>query len=165
MAQTISNLNGVRNYFGPQDSKDAKFPSKATKLKTETFAVDFRFDGLPVGSIVDEGVLVIPKGSLFVSCRVQALEAFVGGTGYDIGTVSAVDGTTPISAAGFFAQASTGAIAGINAVGKWIVSAGALVGAVSSLTLDSQLAVVATGTFTAGRARLIIEYIPAQASL
>lgn len=155
MAVTTAVLNGVRNIFGPVAAADNKIPSKATKLKTEIVAVDFRYDDLPTNSTTDEGILVIPAKSFLVSARLEVLEAFAGGTSYDIGLVQ-TDGTA-IDADGLFAAL---ALASINGVGKWAVGAGALVGAVSSLTLDGQIKVAATGTFTAGRARLIVEYIP-----
>lgn len=157
MAQTISNINGVRNYFGPVDPKDTKVPAKKTKLETEALVIDFRYDDLPAASSTDEGVLVIPAKSFIVSARLQVLEAFAGGTSYNIGT--AQTNGTAISAAGLF---SALALASINTVGTWAVGGGALVGAVSSTTLDSQVTAAATGTFTAGRARLIVEYIPAR---
>lgn len=155
MAVSDSIINGVRNIFGPVDAKDNNVPSKATKLKTEVYVCDFRYDDLPAASSTDEGRLVIPAKSFIVSARLEVLEAFAGGTSYNIGTEQA-DGTD-IDVDGLFAAL---ALASIDTVGKWAVGAGALVGAVSSLTLDSHLVAVATGTFTAGRARLIVEYIP-----
>lgn len=154
IASTI--LNGVRNIFGPRAAADNKWPSKSPKLKTEVFVVEFKYDDLPTNSTTDEGVLVIPDKSFIVSARLQVLEAFAGGTSYDIGLVQ-TDGTA-IDADGLFAAL---ALASINGAGKTVAGAGALIGAVSSLTQNSQVKVAATGTFTAGRARLIVEYLPA----
>lgn len=158
MAQTQAILNGVRNYFGPVDPKDTKIPAKQSKAKPEIMQIDFRYDDLPSNSTTDEGILKIPKGSFLVSARLIVLEAFVSGglTTVDVGLVQ-TDGTA-IDADGLFAALAK---ASIDAVGKVAVGAGALVGAVSSLTVDAQVKVaVATGPFTAGRGRLLVEYIP-----
>ena len=158
MAQTIASLNGVRNYFGPQDPTHTKIPSKKVKQSTEELVVEFRYDSLPGADANDAGVLVIPAKSFIVSARLEVLEAFAGGTSYTIGTEQTVG--TDIDVDGFFTAAAL-LLATIDTVGKWTVGTGALLGTVSSLTLDSQVVVIAAGTFTAGRARLIVEYIPA----
>lgn len=157
MSQTIASLNGVRNYFGPQDPTHTKIPAKKSKVSTEMHVVEFRYDDLPAADANDQGILVIPKGSLIVSARLVVLETFAGGTSYQIGTEQ-TDGTD-IDLDGLITDANA-PLASINGAGKWVVGTGALVGAVSSLTVDSQVKVTATGTFTAGRARLYVEIIP-----
>lgn len=156
MAREI--INGVPNQYGAP-LEPSGLPTKMSGVGSpeKVMVVDFKYDNLPSGSTTDAGIFQIPQGSFIVSAHLEVLTAFAGGTSYDIGLVRATDGTTAISAAGLF---SAVALASINAQGKWAVGAGALVGAVSDVTYAGQIKATATGTFTAGRAKLYVTYIP-----
>ncbi len=99
---------------------------------------------------------VIPAGSTIVRALLRVVTAFAGGTSYTVGLAQA-DGT-PISATGLFTAANL-PLASLTPAGKLVTGTGALVGAVSSATLDGELVVAASGTFTAGRAEIIVEYL------
>lgn len=99
---------------------------------------------------------IIPAGSTIVRALLRVVTAFVGGTSYTIGLAQA-DGT-PISATGLFTAANL-PLASLTPAGKLITGTGALVGTVSHATLNGDLVVAATGTFTAGRAEIIVDYM------
>jgi hypothetical protein len=111
--------------------------------------------GLPtVNADVDAGVLVIPANAFVVRAYLEVGEAFTSGGSatLELG-VEGVDGST-VDADGL----DTIAVAALTA-GSWAVLAGAIVGATVG-TADVQISVDdATATFTAGKGRLIVEYI------
>jgi hypothetical protein len=111
--------------------------------------------GLPVDNAdVDAGVLVIPANALVVRAYLEVGEAFTSGGSatLELG-VEGVDGST-VDADGL----DTIAVAALTA-GSWAILAGAIVGATVG-TADVQISVDdATATFTAGKGRLVVEYI------
>ena len=99
---------------------------------------------------------LIPQGAYILSARFQTIVAFAGGTSYDIGLYDAAGAA--IDADGLFDALL---VAEINAVNEWADSSdftGALVGVDAGLTADAYLVAAATGTFTAGKGRVLIEY-------
>jgi len=154
-------INGVPHVFGAT-AVNSGLPAKTEVAVEQCMVVDFSYDNLPMATaanFADAGNQVIPRGSFIVAARIEAVTAFAGGTSYDIGLVQADDGSTAIDADGLFAAAAL-LLATINTSGKWLLGAGALVGAVSSTTKAGLIKVTATGTFTAGRAKLYVTYIP-----
>lgn len=135
--------------------------------------IDWRFNALPTydqdqggGTTPDsfsEAVPFIPRNSIILSANTIVTQAFTGGTSYTMGLYQ--KNGTAISATAIW----TGmALASLNTIGKIARPDGVLVKDTSgtyaltsgSSTLDSYIRVVATGSFTAGRARTVIEYIP-----
>lgn len=109
----------------------------------------FSFDDLPLNG-VDAAILRIPANSRIKEATFTVITAFAGGTSYDFG-LEQVDGTD-IDVDGIDDDIIT---ADINAVGETVVCDGTLVGNTAGIgTADGQLAVVATGNFTAGKGRL-----------
>jgi len=149
----------VRNHYGVRDIDDGFGSSPKTEGLYRQAEWTFDFDELPVA---DAGAmaLTIPDNAIIKDCYFQTIEAFVGGTSFDIGFEES-DGTD-IDLDGLFDLL---AIADTNVVGETVssrihggVNSGALLDV--AITEPAQLSVVATGTYTAGRARVIVEYIP-----
>lgn len=156
----IETINGVPVQFGtPTDPSGLPTKMSGIGVPEQTLVYDFSYDNLPTGSTTNAGVFQIPQASFIKEARLEVLTAFAGGTGYDIGLVRATDGSTAIDADGLFAAAAL-TLATVNAQGKWATGAGALIGAVSDVTYPAQVKVTASGTFTAGRAKLYVTYIP-----
>ena len=147
---------GVRNHYGERKIVDKFGGQVSTSLNVKEVEWVFSYDDLP--SAVSGGYMeaYIPKGAVILSAKMVALVAFAGGTSYDIGLEQ--NGGTAIDADGLFDGV---AVANLNVVNEWADSGGhtgALVGSTVGLTHDGFLLVVATGTFTAGKAKLVVEY-------
>ena len=103
----------------------------------------------------------LPAGAYIKSATLVVETAFVGGTSYDIDLVTTAGGAIGSGEDKLFDLLAT---AEINADGEWR-SSRAHGGTNSGNALDiavtspAQLQVVATGTFTAGKARMIVEYM------
>lgn len=155
---TTEILNGVPQIFGPASANPFPVTTKLSdRPAVQKMVIDFDYANLPNSSVNDARIQLIPAYSLIVSARIETVVAFAGGTSYDIGLVQA-DGTT-INLTGLYAAL---ALASINTKGKWAAGAGALVGAGIGAAAGTVRA-TATGVFTAGQARLYIEYVPATA--
>jgi len=111
--------------------------------------------GLPtLDADTDAGTLVIPANSLLVRAYLEVGTAFTSGGSatLELGVETVAGGV--IDANGI----DTIAVAALT-VGSWTVCDGALVGATVG-TVDVQVSIDdATAAFTAGRARLVVEYI------
>ena len=126
----------------------------ATSGKVKEVSWTWTYDSLPVDA---DGKMenLIPADAFIKSSYLHVIEAAAGGTSYNIG-LTQPDGTA-IDADGIDAGVLTAALT----EDAWIVNDGALVGA-SIGANAGQLDVVATGTFTAGKFELILEYIDSQ---
>lgn len=116
-----------------------------------TFTTDLNNDGTNNGFSDQDAY--IPAGAYITKASLIVTTAFAGGTSYNIGTYNQAG--TVIDADGIDAGVLTAALAANLAV----ACNGALVGGTGLITADSYLVVAATGTFTAGAAKLVIEYI------
>lgn len=168
MANTYEVLfGGVLQQYGPVDS-DKKFPSVEKMFgEKRVMVLDFTYDQLPTVSTTNNLVLAIPAYSVITDCVLQVITPFAGGTSYDIGLQTRAG--VEIDNDGLFAGV---ALADIDAIGDTPLANGALLPAYAGTTPairkvlvdiganDGQVVAVATGTFTAGRARLYLEYMP-----
>ena len=136
--------------------------------------IDWRYNSLPGfdqdtggGATPDsfsEAIPYIPANSMIRDAYTIITTAFAGGTSFVMGTYQ--KGGTVIDADGIYTGTEL-ALAGMNAAGKIMRPDGVLVRhttgtfaeTTASATLNSYILVTATGTFTAGRARTVIEYI------
>lgn len=136
--------------------------------------IDWRYNSLPGfdqdtggGTTPDsfsEAVPYIPANSLVTNVWTVVTTAFASGTSYVMGTYQK-DGTV-IDADGFYTGTEL-AVAGMNAKGKILrpdgvdvlTSTGTFDDAVVHTTANAYVLITATGTFTAGRARTVIQYI------
>lgn len=133
---------------------EAKLPSKhAGSQSRQVLNVTFSFDDLPVAGL-DQAILRIPANAHISRATLRVHTAFAGGTSYNIG-LEEEDGTT-IDADGIDAAI---ALTAIDAVGETVLCDGALVANTAGIgTAAGQVVIAATGTFTAGKASLEIEY-------
>lgn len=141
----------IRNHYGERKVIEKFGGNPITSGTTEEAVWEFSYDDLPTYS-TGEMEKYIPANAFIKSSHLEVIEAFTGGTSYNFGLYQG-DGTV-IDADGIDAAVATAALT----ANAWIVNDGALVGAAVGAA-DGQLTVAATGTFTAGKARLIIEYV------
>ena len=116
-----------------------------------TFTTDLNNDGTNNGFSDQDAY--IPTGSIITKATFIVETAFAGGTHYDVGLYdkagSAID-LDGIEDDLLLAELAANEAHHAN---------GALVGATVLVTSDAYLVVAATGTFTAGKAKLVIEYL------
>lgn len=143
-------IRGVVNYYGPRLNKGQAFGAEGT-TKGDTKEAFWTFDVENFPAAGTNGIqFEIPKGALLKNARLEVLDTFVGGTSLVVGFAEG-DGTA-IDADGVLETTLTAAlVAGADLAGD-----GALIGA--RLPEAGELVVAPTGTFTAGKARLVLEY-------
>jgi hypothetical protein len=148
--------NGVRaaTHYGTREI-EAKLPSKyAGALGSKKLAITFSFDDLPVASL-DAANLAIPANAYIKSASLTVIDVFAGGTSYLIG-LEETDGST-IDADGISGSAL--ALTEMDGIGDRVALDGALVGLLVGIgAAAGNVVVAATGTYTAGKAVLEIEY-------
>lgn len=154
MAIELDTKRGVVNSYGVRTTKPrygGDVPDDLVQIASWTWS----FDDLPVWS-ASKLEHNLPAFAKILSANLEVLTPWVGGTSLAVGTVNASDGTG--GTAGGFVTAVQAATANINARGQFITGTGALVGA-SVGSVPQELNVVAVGTYTAGKARLVVRYI------
>lgn len=148
------NADGLRVLTNnDQGAVNNKGISSDVDIKTLVVDVDLTADISPVANDP-----FIPAGSYIKSATAVVTQAAAGGTSVNIGLSSlASDGTaTAIDADGIDAGVLTAALAANLAV----VCNGALVGGTAGVgAANAYVTTAATGTFTAGKFKLVIEYI------
>jgi len=116
-----------------------------------TFTTDLNNDGTNNGFSDQDAY--IPAGSYITKATIIVETAFTGGTTYDIGLYER-DGTV-IDADGIDDDIAIAAMVADMAVD----CDGQLVATQDLVDTDAFLVVAATGTYTAGKAKLVIEYL------
>lgn len=146
---TAGSKRRAATHYGTRSIEDV-LPSKyPTNHGEYTLEYTFSYDDLPAEGL-DEAILRIPANARIKEATLTVLTAFAGGTSYNIGLYEE-DGTV-IDADGIDAAVATAAI---DAVGETVVCDGALVGSTVGIgTAAGSVRVAATGTYTAGKARL-----------
>lgn len=163
---------GVRTHFGPKLMYEGqKFGGvvSTSGLRT-TMEWIITYNDLP--ALVAQGAMEkhIPAGSIIHKATIQTLVVFAGGTSYDIGlqqkdgTTIDLDGLWDLLAAASLSVESemSDAVehAGTNSgllVQDVVLDAG-VADSRQPLTSDGYLVMVETGTFTAGKARILIDF-------
>lgn len=147
----LESVGGRQKFFGPAE-RNQKWGAKVAKHGSRT-EVEYRFsyDDLPDADNGNAMLIEIPANSYIESAILKVGTAWVGGTNLVVG-LEQTDGTV-IDADGLHAAILTAALTADSIH----VGGGALVGA-SSGSDDAIVAVVTTGTFTAGDARLVVTY-------
>ena len=164
---TWYNNDGLRVPFGKDTARETKGIMAAPSVDgvIQQMVVDINYDDLPgfTADLDNDGTLdgfdaqtpFIPAGSYITRAFIIVETAFAGGTSYDIGLYDE-DGNV-IDADGIDAAVGVAAL-GANAA---VACDGALVGGTSTVgAKNAYLVVAATGNFTAGKAKLVIEYVP-----
>ena len=154
------NDDGLTVQFGAQRTADRGATSGAmsrmvvniTATDLPGFTTDSNNDG--TNDSFDGGDPYIPAGSYITNAYLVVTTAFAGGTSINFG-LNELDGTV-IDADGLDAGVATAAMAANRAVAM----DGALVGGTVTVGADdAYVKADATGAFTAGAAKLVIEYI------
>lgn len=153
------NADGLKVEFGPQEPRNVGRTNAVTRRVVATidltdppgFTHDLDNDGTNDGYAEDA---FIPAGAFITNSYLIVDEPAAGGTSIDIGLYQK-DGTV-IDADGIDAAILTAEMAVNNAV----VNDGARVrGTLTVGANDAYLFVAATGTFTAGKVKLVTEYM------
>lgn len=160
MSLENSSGRGVLAHYGPRSTDRSYGGYTETKAGTKQIRQSFTYDDLPGGSTVSLQAYV-PAGAVITDAWFFVDTAFAGGTSYDIGLEKS-DGSTAIDADGLFdalVLADIDASVGVNLCASEHAgtNSGALIGA--PLAYDAYLVAAATGTFTAGAATIVIEYM------
>ena len=150
----------VRNHYNAREVDDKFGAEPKTEGVIRQVEYTFNYDDLPAASLGDMEKL-IPDNSWIKDCYFETITAFAGGTSFDIDLVQTDGSAIGTGEDKLFDALVT---AEINAAGEWRSSrthGGTNSGNALDIAVTSpaQLQVVATGTFTAGKARMIIEYM------
>lgn len=146
------------SHYGPRSIEDVLPAVYTTYGESRTLVLTFSFDDLPVNGL-DEANLSIPANAYIDTATLRVITAFAGGTSYDIG-LTEPDGTT-IDDDGIDVAI---ALTAMDAVGETVLMDGALVQNLAGIgSAKGQVDIVATGTYTAGKAEITIVYMPLQA--
>lgn len=185
MTVEYTGSGSVRKNYGPLLSPSTKpDPAAAKESKygsTQELEIRFTYDNLPgysAASVSDALKNAIPALAAVTEFYVVVEQSFAGGTSLEFGSVKASDGTA-VDADGFIPAAvgvTANLVAGYVICGRGIqvleapdaagtahvdgdgVYVAAATGPVC--TVASLVSVVAVGTFTAGRARIVVRYLP-----
>jgi hypothetical protein len=161
------NDDGLTVRFGQDQARETQSLMAKTVQSgpKEYMVVDINFDDLPTYTtdLNNDGTnngfsdqdAYIPAGSYITKATLIVETLFAGGTSYNIGLYNQAGSV--IDADGIDAAVALTVIDGANDV---VVCNGDLVAGILSISADAYLVVAATGTFTAGKAKLVIEYIP-----
>ena len=172
MTLEVGIVRTVAKNFGVRKT-DQKYGGRIQNDRIKTAIWTFSYDDLPVAS-TNKLTFSIPSGSIILEAYFNVLTAFTGGTSYDIDLVDSAStaigtGKDKLWDALILAEIDS------SLVGTSVLSsthtgtnsgnvlAGLAAGAEHKLASAGQLLVVATGTFTAGVAEVIIQYIDAGA--
>lgn len=148
----LETTGGRQKFYGPAE-RNQKWGAKAAKHGSITeVEYEFTYDDLPAADDGNEMNIVIPADSLLLDAYLKVGTAWAGGTSIDIGLVQ-TDGTA-IDADGIDASVATASLTA-DAI---IAGDGALIGA-SIGSDDAVVEIAATGTYTAGSAKLLVRYI------
>lgn len=166
MAFEADAKRGVQVHYGPRVLKQKFGAEGPTDGVIHEAMWTFTYDDLPTSG-TSKLVASIPAGSIPLEAYFQVITAFAGGTSYDIDFVDSAGSaigsgsdklwdalllaeidSSEVTAA-LLASTHSGTNSG-NALNTKLASAG-------------QLKVAATGTFTAGEARIVVRYLQAPA--
>jgi len=152
---TAGNKRRAATHYSTRDIENLLPSEHVTHEGHVVQHIVYNFDDLPTNGL-DEAILRIPANARIIGATLRVITPFAGGTSYIIG-LTEPDGTV-VDADGVFAVLLTAAI---DAVGETVVAGGALVANTAGIgTAAAQIVVAATGTFTAGKAVLEVEYAP-----
>lgn len=181
MAVEYTTAGGVRKTFGPQadpvtrpEPCGAKESTRGNRTELE---YRFTYDNLPAwsaGKALDACYPVIPAYAVIESAVLLVEVPFAGGTDLEVGTFLASTGVA-VAADGIIPKA-VGVVANLDAAGEGVygtgiqclaslyntgaVAATGIIAATNTVGADPVVVgVVTTGTFTAGRARLLVTYV------
>lgn len=158
------NVNGINTIYGPVSSDSTYGTKVAETNSTPRIEIEFEGTDLPIafgaGDVATKDQwATIPAGSKIVSAEVFVETAFAGGTNITVGLANKETGAA-IDADGLVAATVTANLTQ-NAV---ITGAGALIG-LSSGANPAVVTVSQSGTYTSGKAKLLVSYRPQGADI
>jgi len=159
-ANSWTNDDGLVVGFGTRNAEDLRGGKVNMTGNIEEHVVEFDYDDLPSGS-TDGAYTLVPANAVPIDAYFEVITAFAGGTSYDIDFVDTADAAIGTGTDKLWDAV---VLADINAVGERSVSSthgGTNSGNALNVALasDGMLNVIATGTFTAGRGRIVVRYI------
>jgi hypothetical protein len=154
-----TNADGLQVQHGEQDVARVG----GVDAPSKRLVVDFVFDDLPsfTADLNNNGTkngffggdANVPAGAFITNAYIVVTTAFAGGTSYNIGLYDSAGSALDVD--GIDAAVATAALA----ANKAVVCNGASVGGTVTEASDGFIVIAATGTYTAGAAKLVIEYI------
>lgn len=161
MGIEYTNVAGVRKHYGarldPASNPDPAPQTEPTRGNRVELEVNFAYDNLPAANDNSDAVVAkIPANSLIIAAYVYegtAFDSTSGTTTIDLGLQEA-DGTE-IDNDGI----DVDVITADGSAGGWTVADGALVGATIGTTDGYIVATPSVSDLTAGKARLVVEYM------
>lgn len=139
---------GVYNQYGPRETGN----SVGVERTTDSFnqlSVYFTPESMSDGWIP---AYVIPKGAKFLRGILTVEEALAGATVVRVGE-DGNEATNGVNISTLFGSVGTKVLATGDSSGEWAF------GATAALTTNQKVGIAVTGTATAGRGTLILEYI------
>lgn len=178
MTKAWTNADGLQVKFANYWNDRSNFVNRPAAISTlgpvKTLKIDYDLVRIAAGTVgytadlnndgtadgFDLMDTYLPANSSVLRATLVATEAAVGGTSFTVGTYARTGAA--IVATGLI-TATEGVIANINAIGKRVYGAGALVAATAGTggvgTADAFVAIATVGTFTAGKGVILIEYV------
>lgn len=178
MAAKWTNGDGLGVKFGNYASDPVNFVNRSRSVDNDgavkQLIFDYDLSRIPAGTVsysedrnndgtrdgFSIGDVYLPAYASVLRTILYVKTAAAGGTSITMGTYGLTG--TAIAATGLI-TATEGVLANLDAVGTRTLGAGALnavaVDTASVGAADAYIAIAATGTFTAGTGRIIIEYI------
>lgn len=153
---TWTNNDGLVVGFGTRDSSNENSATVRTQGNVNIWQFPLNYDNLPtIGTAPSSKAIPIPAAAVIQRATFTVTEAFAGGTNIDFGLMDAAG--TAIDDDGLDVAVLTAAI---DAVGEVVQMDGALVGSALDVgTVDAYFGTVVTGTYTAGKGILLVEYV------
>lgn len=149
------NGDGLVVGFGTRTVDRHAFKINDSYGATQKLYMDFDWSDLGTSLAATDPQLtqgpVIPSGAVLLSATIKVTEAFAGGTDIDVGVYNSETGAV-VDAAGIDAAVATASLT----LGAEIACDGADIN--TAVGVDSKIGVIRTGTFTAGKAVLEVEY-------
>lgn len=152
---TWTNNDGLDVGFGTRDSSNENAATVRTEGNIEVLQFPLNYDNMPAsGTAPSSKSIPVPANASILRGNFRVTEAWVGGTNIDFGTMTSAG--VAIDDDGYDAAVATAALT-LNAV---IDFDGALMtGDASVGTADAYFGTVVTGTYTAGKGVVTIEYL------
>lgn len=151
MVKYINKDGLVENFGAPTDFQGGTLKTQGARKE-----VVLKIDGVkvtPATGAHQDNEVFIPAGAVIESSKTIVTEAFAGGTNITLGYENKAG--TAIDADGIDAAVATGALT----LGAVIVNDGALATNVGIGAVNAYPALTKSGTFTAGKADVVITYI------
>lgn len=156
MGYEIGPKRGVANHYGPRETDNQFGGQDNTNGKVKSVSYDFDFDKLPAqgsGNLEYQ----LPANTVIVSAHLLVKEAFTSASSHTMTVGLTTTAGAVVDADGLIAaaQATNGLV---TTKGSYIEGAGALIDKTIG-TAACEVTVASSHTLTAGKGKLIVQYI------